>query len=200
VGLTAPRGPWQEGLWICGRSALPTGSASPASRANTQSGEMLAFAHIPAATKRLDIDEIEGRSIAPAIALTAIGAGTEIRRATPEDAAPAVSPLGSTSTFSNGRRAAGLPLTHKLTAGTLVAMHGVGKVELAVEFERPRLNRQGPRGGPGLCRLVKDAHHDPELGEPERQDQPSETGTNDQNLTVRHFVLYPLVRRRQQAA
>jgi hypothetical protein len=35
------------------------------------------------ASKGLDIDEIEGRSIAPAIALTAIGADTEIRRATP---------------------------------------------------------------------------------------------------------------------
>jgi hypothetical protein len=38
---------YQEGLWICGRSALPTGSAFPASRASSESEEMLAFAHIP---------------------------------------------------------------------------------------------------------------------------------------------------------
>src|SRR6266404_9413270 len=33
--------------WICGRSASPTGYASPASRASAKSGEVLAFAHIP---------------------------------------------------------------------------------------------------------------------------------------------------------
>jgi putative transposase len=53
-----PRQVHQEGLWICGRSALPTGSASPASRASSETGEMLAFAHIPTASDRLDIDEI----------------------------------------------------------------------------------------------------------------------------------------------
>src|SRR5271165_2740570 len=68
-----PRQVYEEGLWICGRSALPTGSASPASRASSESREMLAFAHIPTASKGLDIDKIKGRSIAPAIALTAIG-------------------------------------------------------------------------------------------------------------------------------
>jgi hypothetical protein len=46
---------------------------------------MLAFAHIPTGTtaKGVDIDKIKGRTIAPAIALTAIGADTEIARATP---------------------------------------------------------------------------------------------------------------------
>jgi len=37
----------KNGRWICGRSAAPTGSAFPASRASSKSGEMLAFAHIP---------------------------------------------------------------------------------------------------------------------------------------------------------
>ena len=50
LGYHTPRQIYQEGLWICGRSALPTGSASPASRAGSESGEMLAFAHIPAGT------------------------------------------------------------------------------------------------------------------------------------------------------
>ena len=85
LGYRTPRQVYDEGLWICGRSALPTGSASPASRANMESGEMLAFAHIPTGTtaKGVDIDEIKGRTIAPAIALTAIGADTEIGRAPP---------------------------------------------------------------------------------------------------------------------
>src|SRR5207245_11046334 len=77
-----PRQIYQEGLWICGRSALPTGSASPTSRASSESGEMLAFAHIPTDTtagKELDIDEVKGRSVAAA----AIGADIEIGRATP---------------------------------------------------------------------------------------------------------------------
>src|SRR5437764_14407225 len=46
--LVTPRHNRQEnGRWICGRSAAPTGSASPVSRASSKSGEMLAFAHIP---------------------------------------------------------------------------------------------------------------------------------------------------------
>src|SRR5215510_9122173 len=40
----------KESLWICGRSALPTGCAFPASRASSEGGEMLAFAHIPTGT------------------------------------------------------------------------------------------------------------------------------------------------------
>ena len=86
LGYRTPRQIYQEGLWICGRSALPTGSASPASRASSESGEMLAFAHIPTgitASKGFDIDEVKIRSIAPAVAPTAIGADIEIGRDTP---------------------------------------------------------------------------------------------------------------------
>jgi hypothetical protein len=80
LGYRTPRQIYEQGLWVCGRSALPTGSASPTSRASAGSGEMLAFAHIPTdttASKELDIDE--GRSVAAA----AIGADIEIDRATP---------------------------------------------------------------------------------------------------------------------
>jgi hypothetical protein len=75
-------------------------------------------------------------------------------------------------------------LDPQIDRGNLVAAfdHGVGKVELAVEFKRPRLNRQRPRGNAGLCRLVEDAHVNPKLGQPERQDQARPTGTNDQNV------------------
>jgi predicted ATPase len=61
---------------------------------------MLAFAHIPtgaAASKRIEIDGLRSRLIEPAVALTAIGADIEIGGATPYQAAPAVSPSGSTS-------------------------------------------------------------------------------------------------------
>ena len=49
----------KNGRWVCGRSAAPTGSASPVSRASSKSGEMLAFAHIPTnttATGEIDIN------------------------------------------------------------------------------------------------------------------------------------------------
>jgi len=66
---------------LCRPAPLP-----PASRANSTSGEMLAFAHIPtgtAANKGFDIDEMNSRLLEPAVALTAIGADIETGRATP---------------------------------------------------------------------------------------------------------------------
>jgi hypothetical protein len=48
--------------------------------------EMLAFAHIPtdtAANKGIDIDAVKSRTVAPATALTAIGAEIEPGGATP---------------------------------------------------------------------------------------------------------------------
>jgi putative transposase len=62
LGYRTPRQIYQEGLWICGRSALPTDCASPASRENSESGEMPAFAHIPTgatANQGFDIDEVK---------------------------------------------------------------------------------------------------------------------------------------------
>jgi len=72
LGYCTPRQAYEaECPWICGRSALPTGCA---------------FAHIPTGTTanhRIDVDEAEGKSDAMTIARGAIGAGTEIGRATP---------------------------------------------------------------------------------------------------------------------
>ena len=82
-GYHTPRKIYEESLWICGRSALPTGCASPASRASSESREMLAFAHIPTGTtsnRRIDQNGFEGRVTSAA---TAIGADIEIRGATP---------------------------------------------------------------------------------------------------------------------
>ena len=39
LGYRTPQQIYQEGLWICGRSAVPTGCASPASRASSESGK-----------------------------------------------------------------------------------------------------------------------------------------------------------------
>jgi len=83
LGYRTPRQIYQEGLWICGRSASPTGGAAPASRASSERREMLAFAHIPTGTtthRRIDQRGFEGTVTS---ALTAIGADIEIRRATP---------------------------------------------------------------------------------------------------------------------
>src|SRR5215831_19047696 len=86
LGYRTPRQMYQEGLWIYGRSASPTGCASPAFRAGSGSGEMLAFAHIPTGTATnhgFDIDKVNGGLIHPAVAPTAIGADIETGRVTP---------------------------------------------------------------------------------------------------------------------
>jgi putative transposase len=72
LGYRTPRQAYEaECRWICGRSASPTGCA---------------FAHIPTGTTanhRIDIDQGEGRSNVMSVAPGAIGAGTQIGRATP---------------------------------------------------------------------------------------------------------------------
>jgi putative transposase len=63
LGYRTPRQIYHDGLWISGRSALPTGSASPASRASSESREMLTFAHIPTGAtinRRIDQKGFEG--------------------------------------------------------------------------------------------------------------------------------------------
>jgi putative transposase len=72
LGYRTPRQAYEaERPWICGRSASPTGCA---------------FAHIPtgtAANNSIDVDEGEDRSDVIPVAPAAVGAGTEIGRATP---------------------------------------------------------------------------------------------------------------------
>jgi hypothetical protein len=86
LGYRTPQQVYQEGPWICGRSALPTGCASPASRASSESREMLPFDHIPTGTnpnQGFDIDEVNGRLVQTALAPTAAGDDIETGRATP---------------------------------------------------------------------------------------------------------------------
>src|SRR3974390_618814 len=86
LGSRTPRQIYQESLWICGRSALPTGCASPASRASSEGGEMLAFAHIPTGTainKGFDIDEMNSTLVEPAVAPMRSEPSIETGRVTP---------------------------------------------------------------------------------------------------------------------
>src|SRR5436190_10556081 len=83
LGYRTPQQIYQESLWICGRSASPTGCASPASRASSESGEMLAFAHIPTGTTANKAIDLKTRVGAPTAALTMIGAAIETGRSTP---------------------------------------------------------------------------------------------------------------------
>ena len=62
------------------------GEHFPASRASSESGEMLAFDHIPTGTATnhgFEIDDVNGRLIEPAVTTTAIGADIETGRVTP---------------------------------------------------------------------------------------------------------------------
>jgi putative transposase len=86
LGYRTPRQLYEENLWIYGRSALPTGSAPPASRASSESGEMLAFAHIPTgATANTESDNDDGKDgiVVAVVAQTATGAEINIGRASP---------------------------------------------------------------------------------------------------------------------
>jgi hypothetical protein len=82
-GYRTPRQVYQaQSRWGCGRSALPTGCTSPASRASSKSEEMLAFAHFPTGTTtntRIDQKGFDGRVTSASMA---IGADIEIRGAT----------------------------------------------------------------------------------------------------------------------
>jgi hypothetical protein len=81
LGYRTPQQIYQQHLWICGRSALPTGCPSPASQASSEGGEMLTFAH--SQSKRFILMLQKSRGIASAAAPTMIGADTETGGATP---------------------------------------------------------------------------------------------------------------------
>jgi putative transposase len=86
LGYRTPRQIYAQSLWVCGRSALPTGCAYPAFRASSGSGEMLAFAHIPTGTTaNRESENNDGRSgiLVAAVAHTATGADITIGRASP---------------------------------------------------------------------------------------------------------------------
>src|SRR5665213_2568109 len=86
-------------------------------------------------------------------------------------------------------RPRGLPaLDPQIDRRRLVAAldHFAGEVHLAIEFERPRLDRHGPRGGPRLGDPIDDANLDAQLGQPQRQHQPRRPRPDDQHLAPLH--------------
>src|ERR1700726_3165493 len=86
LGYRTPRQIYQEGLWICGRSAWPTVCASATCPARPGGGEKPAFAHIPTGNtvnEGFNIDEVKTRSPALAVALTAHAAAIETSTVTP---------------------------------------------------------------------------------------------------------------------
>ena len=66
----------------------------------------------------------------------------------------------------------------------------VGEIELAIEFQRPRLDRQRPRRGSRLRGLVDDPNLDALLREPEREHQSRGARADDQNFTAVHRFLH----------
>src|SRR5215470_11998656 len=86
LGYRTPQQIYQEGLWIYGRSALPTGCASPLPEPARKAGKCSPSPTSPQApppTRNLILMEVNSRLVKPAVASTAIGADIETGRATP---------------------------------------------------------------------------------------------------------------------
>ena len=62
--------------------------------------------------------------------------------------------------------------------------HLAGETELAIELQRPRLDRQSAGGRPGLGRPVDDADPDAQPGEPESEHEARRTGADDEDFGV----------------
>ena len=84
-----------------------------------------------------------------------------------------------------------IALDPEADGGNLVPVgeHEIGEIELAIEFEGPRMNGEGAGGRAGLGGLVDDAHLDPELGQPQRQNQAGRSGADNKDIAARHAVL-----------
>src|SRR5262245_49238427 len=66
----------------------------------------------------------------------------------------------------------------------------IGEIELAVEFERARVDGERTRRRAGLGRLVDDAQLHSELGQPEREDETSGPGADNEDIAPRHVLLH----------
>jgi len=79
----------------------------------------------------------------------------------------------------------------KADSGNLVAVseHEIGEIELTIKFEGPSMNGEGAGSRAGLGGFVDDSHLDPELGQPERQNQAGRSSADDQNVAAHHVFL-----------
>jgi hypothetical protein len=66
----------------------------------------------------------------------------------------------------------------------------IGEVELAIEFERARVDGERTRRRAGLGSLVDDAQFHSELGQPEREDETGRPGADNQDIAARHVLLH----------
>src|SRR5215831_14886845 len=66
----------------------------------------------------------------------------------------------------------------------------IGKVELAVEFERARVDGERTRRRAGLGSLVDDAQLHSELGQPEREDEAGGPGADNEDIALWHVLLH----------
>ena len=64
--------------------------------------------------------------------------------------------------------------------------HGVRESDLVIELERPRLHRDGARGGRRLRVRVDDAKVHPQPLQPEGEDQAGRTGADDEHVRLYH--------------
>src|SRR6266404_8175012 len=81
-----------------------------------------------------------------------------------------------------------LPFDPEPDGWDLVAMgdHEIGQIELTIKFESASMNGERAGGRAGLGGLVDDAYFDPELGQPERENQACWSSADDQDVATRH--------------
>ena len=68
--------------------------------------------------------------------------------------------------------------------------HVTGEIELTVELERSRVDRQCAGGRAGLCGLVDDSGFRAELGQPQREHQTRGPSADDQHVRAGHIFLH----------
>src|SRR5215831_5516611 len=69
----------------------------------------------------------------------------------------------------------------------------IGKIELAIEFERARVDGERTRRRAGLGSLVDDAQLHSELGQPEREDEAGGPGADNEDIALWHVLLHDQV-------
>ena len=65
----------------------------------------------------------------------------------------------------------------------------VGKPELSIQFQRPRLDSQRPGRGARGRGLVDNPHAHAQFAQPQRQDQPGRAGADDQHIASVHELI-----------
>jgi hypothetical protein len=68
--------------------------------------------------------------------------------------------------------------------------HITGEIELAIELERSRVDRQCAGGRAGICGLVDDSGLRAELGQPQREHQTGGPSADDQHVRAGHIILH----------